>query len=102
MKEIKNNLNEIIHEINDVSNYLYQQKLNQGYTKLNVTLANITNVVDDVYLYMKENNLAFDENRLVSNLTLAMKAMEGKDSVLLADILVYEIAEQLKEIENLI
>jgi hypothetical protein len=102
MKEINNHINQTIEEINEVSSYLYQQKLNQGYTKLNITLGNIMSVLDEIFSYTKDNNISFDENRLNTNLMLAMGALEEKDSVLLADILVYEIAEQLKEIESLI
>ncbi len=88
----------VIREIVEVADCLYQEKLNMGYEKLNITLNNIMKVADSLFALSKENKLSFEEKRLIENLTNAMKAMEEKDSVLLADILVYEIGGQLLEV----
>ena len=102
MQDMKNKIEQIIQDIKEISDYLYQQKVSQGYAKLNITLGNIINIIEDIFIYIKDNKVPFDENRLTSNLTLAMQAMEDRDTVLLADLLVYEIAEQFKEIDSLI
>jgi hypothetical protein len=88
----------VIREIVDVTDELYQEKLNQGYNKLNNTLSNIINLADELFALSKENKIEFNEQRFLGNLTNAMKAMEEKDTVLLADILVYDISRQLLEI----
>lgn len=88
----------VIREIVEVSDCLYQEKLNKGYEKLNITLNNIMKLADSLFHLSKENKLNFEEDRFVGNLTSAMKAMEEKDSVLLADILFYEIGGQLLEV----
>ena len=100
MKEIREQIESIIHEIEVVSDYLYQQKVTKGYEILNSTLEKIMGIADKLFAMTKENLIDFDMQRLFGTLTSAMQAMEVKDNVLLADILVYEVAGQLQEITN--
>lgn len=102
MKEIKGELNQVIEEINEISVYIYQQDLRNGLMKLDGTLGNIMKVLNSVLIYAAENNIQIDQKSIISNLTAAMQALEEKDYVLLADILLYEIAEQFHEILNLL
>ncbi len=87
-----------LDDIGRVSDYLYQQKLNKGYESLNNTLENIMELTDTLFTMSKEGKIDFDTQRLIENLTAAVNAMEDKDGVLLADILVFDIAGQLQEI----
>ena len=100
MREIRKQIESIINEIEVVSDYLYQQKITKGYEILNSTLGKIMDIADKLYTMTKENLIDFDMQRLFGTLTSAMQAMEVKDSVLLADILVYEVGGQLKEIND--
>lgn len=88
----------LIRDIIDATDDLYQEKLKQGYQKLNATLSGIMQMADELFLLSRQKQLVFDQQRYLSSLTNAMEAMEAKDSVLLSDILVYEIAGQLLEI----
>ena len=95
---LKEQIRQVISEIVEVTDDLYQEKLNQGYNKLNSTLGKIMELADKLFTLSRENKLVFEEQRFLGNLTSAMKAMEEKDSVLLSDILVYEIGGQLLEL----
>jgi hypothetical protein len=97
MIEIAERINRILEEIAQVTDMLYQQKLNEGYEKLNGTLTNLINVTEKIFEYKQHNSITFDENKFIGGLSQAMNAMELKDSVLLADILLFEIAKQLKD-----
>lgn len=100
MRELKKLIQQVIQEICEISDYLYQQKTAKGYEALNGTLEKIMNIADRLFSISGNNPDFFDGPTLVESLSFAMKAMEEKDSVLLADILVYEIAGQLQEIES--
>lgn len=91
-------ISELIREIIEVTDYLYQQKLSEGYKRLDNLIGHIMTVVDKLFLYKSTMGLQYNENKLIEALSAAMKAIEEKDSVLLADILSLEISEQLEEI----
>ena len=42
--------------------------------------------------------LPFDENRFLENLTLSVKALEDRDTVMVADILYHELSGQLNDL----
>lgn len=97
MKEILvNEINQLLQEITVTTDYLYQQKLTEGYNRLDGTIGHIMTVTDKLFAYKASQPVDFDENMLVSSLTAAMNAIEGKDSVMLADILSLEIADQFE------
>ena len=98
MNELRDQIFILLKDIAKVSDYLYQQNISKGYENLNTTLAGIMDISDKLFAMVKEGSLSFDGQRLIGSLTGAMKAMEAKDNVLLADILVYEITGQLQEI----
>ena len=100
MRELREQIKSIMHEIGEVSDYLYQQQVTKGYELLNGTLGKIMIIADKLFTMTKENLIDFDMQRLFGSLSSAMQAMEVKDSVLLADILVYEVAGQLQEITD--
>ena len=103
MNNLKDVLILAITKIEEVTDLLYKQKNNEGYALLNSALINVTAAIDQLFAYKIENNsLNIDENKLISNLTEAMHAMEEKDTVLLADILQYEIVEQFKTIVKIL
>ena len=97
MNNLQMQVSQVINEINDITELLYQQKRIDGYALLNDALGKIMNIIDSIYQLRTEREIPFDDNRLINNLKTAMEAMENKDNVMLADILSYEIAEQLKE-----
>lgn len=97
-ERLENEINPLIQEITALTDYLYQQKLTEGYKKLDGLLEHIMTVVDKLFLYKASATIDFNEQSFLGSLTAAMKAIEDKDSVMLADILTFEIIEQLKVI----
>ena len=100
MDTLQMDIRNIILEIEETTTYLYQQKLSLGYEKLNSLWNKLLVFVENISNKKQLYNIRMDEQRLTDNLTFSMEAMEDKDYVLLADILVYEIAEQLNSMEN--
>jgi hypothetical protein len=102
MNNLQTKVKQVINEINEITDLLYQQKLQEGYVILNRSLGNIMIIMEDIYQLRQIRELPFDDNSMIDKLKSAMEAMEKKDSVLLADILIYEIAEQFNEVVNLL
>ncbi len=99
MEDLKLKLSDIIVQIEGVTVCLYQQEVKKGYAKFNPVIASIAQAIDQLYQYKKENpEIDIEENRLLEKMTEALRAMEAGDTVLLADILQYELADYLKEI----
>ncbi|MBE5963193.1 MAG: hypothetical protein E7256_17735 [Lachnospiraceae bacterium] len=99
MKELKNLLERAMKEISDTTDLFYQQKDQEAFSKLNATLVITSSVMEQLFATLNtEVHPDFDQNELVSILTNAMNAMEEKDTVLLADILRYELLEQFEQI----
>lgn len=101
MADLKNELQDIIENIGELTDSFYQQDNENGYLKLYTMLGDMTTVVDNLFLYNNNNkDLIFDDTKLIGGLTDAMNALEKKDTVLLADILQYDILEQFNQIVN--
>lgn len=98
MKKVSDQVENIIEQLDIVSDHLYQQKLSKGFELFNSSLLDITKLIEVIYLLTKDNKVSFDINRLTNNLNFALQALEDKDSVLLADILTFEISGQLQEL----
>lgn len=98
MDNVQKQVDKIIDEINNITELLYQQKVLEGYAALNATLVKIMKIMEIIGGFSKGNKLAYDLEQLNLNLKTALGAMEKKDNVLLADILNYEIAEQLRNL----
>lgn len=99
MNSIKGSIESLIMGIKEVSDLIYQQNSKQGYQKFEVILDKISNVSEQLFsLFSKGELNDFDVEKYVSVLTEAMNAMETRDDVLLADILNYDLSDQLEEI----
>jgi hypothetical protein len=98
MDNLRKKIEIALSDIDLVTDYLYKQEVSLGYQKLNSFISIITEVINLVFAYKsQQNDFKFDENKLIGNLTEAMNAMENKDTILLADILEYEIKEQFHD-----
>lgn len=83
-----NFLKTLISELNQCAEYLYQEKKQEGYGKLVTLLPQLESVLvtlegDDQLLFMKK-------------LQRALEVMENGDNTLLADMIEYEMIEQLQ------
>lgn len=98
MKELITVLENLIDKLDFISLKLYQDKEYEGYTEFTKNIGEMTNIVTLIF-QMKESNsgLPFDETLFLEKLTLSVNALEQKDTVLLADILYYEVSSQLRD-----
>jgi hypothetical protein len=93
MEDLKVHIKNVIEGLELVCNDLYKQEQRKAYDKLNIALGDLTELIDEIGLIER-----FDLDKLMSNLTEALKAMEDLDYILLSDILKYEVVEQLNTI----
>lgn len=90
-------LNNAIESIDEVSVLYYQQNTQEGHTKYQDTLTHITSAIDSIFKYKNEiRGLGNYESIIISILYNAMNAMEINDTILLSDILRYELKEELQ------
>ena len=84
----QNKVKQVIDELAKVTDLLYQENITPAYAQLVATLPELEKVI------MPLNQETQQE--LMEKLQSALSAMEDGDNTLLADILQYEILEQLK------
>lgn len=100
MNELEQKLNQAISSIEETTTLFYQQKTEEGYQRLQTTLEKIVGCVDQ--LYQQNNNQANNSERIFSILSTSMTALENKDTILLSDILRYDLKQELaKAIKSL-
>ena len=85
--------------VEHTADLFYQQKNPDGYTELNLTITKLMAVVDELMHRQTIDNesLIIVDQTLNSALAKAMEAIERKDTILLADILAFDIDKKLKE-----
>lgn len=87
-----------IDSINITAELFYQQNVQEGYIKLKQTLDIISNLANITYIDKVEQ----EENTNIVNsineiLNQALQAMEQGDTILLSDILSYDLKELLEK-----
>lgn len=96
---IREKLEEAITSIEQTTDFFYQNKVNEGYTQFEKTLLVLTNTINDIFEYkIQGNEIGIEESHLIEVLTEAMNAMEAKDTLLLSDILNYELKELFEQV----
>lgn len=101
MQDSKEIFQSVILSIEGVTTFFYQQKDKEGYDKFNETITAIGTAMDEIHKHSAGSELfSAIENNINDYLNCAMEALVIKDSILLADILLYEIAEQFKDAIN--
>jgi len=102
MTQINNHINTAKETAENVTALFYQQKQQEGYQRLIGLIDELTIIVE--LLESKKNNLEIAEkyNKLLYSLKDIMEALVNRDSVLLADILNYDIIDTLDEIAAII
>lgn len=96
MNDLKELIKEAINKSTEASDAFYQQKIADGNKAINETVNIISSCIDRISEEVKE----FDVNTFLNNISEALKALESKDYVLLADILSYDVKEQLEAVYN--
>lgn len=90
-------IDEIIEMIDNVSDMFYKQRESQGYDMLNQLIGKLVNLTQS--LGDRAENKEYND-KLIQCLSQALAALEEKDSVLLSDILSYDLVDLLKEIKE--
>lgn len=98
MCDIKQMVENINYDIDEIVEMFYQQKRQNAYKKLECTLSDMIQLMEEVSLCRKEQEVEFNVVQLLNALRETLKAMEEKDDILLADILKYEVQEKLTEL----
>ncbi len=98
MEQFKQLIEETVEQIKKVTELLYQQKNDEAFKIFQETLTLFTQVADHMFQLQwvtEDDKLAY-----MNKLREAMEAMEAQDSILLSDILQYEIMEFLEELKG--
>lgn len=96
MEELKKTITETMQMAEETAALFYQQKNKEGLQILETVIGKIMNTITEIINYQAEHNIKIFEDRIFNIiLTEAMKAIENKDMVLFADLLVYEINDVL-------
>ena len=82
-------MNELLNELKEITELLYQEKIAKANGKLLETLALLAKYIERI-----ENNVLQQE--IICSLNEAVIAMEKEDYTLLADILQYDIMEKIE------
>lgn len=100
MSIIKSKIDDAIQFIDLNTDLFYQNKIDEGYKKLDNTLVKISDAIEEVIKYQENSGQDIQGEKIVGILTEAMDALEKKDTLLLADILQYELKELLEEVKS--
>lgn len=99
MENLKDKIETIIRETDSIVEMFYQQKTREAYNQLDLVLGEIMNIVEPLQIYQTENpRKELDMDGLLNAFKEALSAMEERDTILIADVLKYEIGEKLEKI----
>lgn len=101
MEQLKISIEKTIQIVENTARLFYQQKNREGYQELDNTVGQIMNTVEQILIYQRETKTRIFEDQIL-NIVLAeaMNALEKKDLVLFADLLVFEVNDILRECFN--
>lgn len=102
MNHLNMTINELKVEVGEITGSFYQRNDTIGYQKLIPCIDSLTRIVDDVSTIEPSPELVDKKNKLTSILNDAMEAMIHKDTILLADILKYDLLDLLTELQDII
>lgn len=101
MDDLEKVLMDAISMINYTTKCFNQQKDKEAYKQLELSLNEITKVMELIYIY---NQRGFDlqdrYKKIESILVDIFHAMQGNDTVLITDILEYELAQEFTNFKN--
>lgn len=101
MSELKNIVSDTVFIIDQVSDLFYKQQDREGYARLNGLIENISETMG-IFLSINQTDIQEESMEIVKYLNEALSAMEAKDTILLADILQYEIKERFQKLYEMI
>lgn len=96
---LKNMIMDASKAIDDNTTLFYQQKGKEGYEMLNGTLALLVQITNELLNIQTESNgKNIDQEKLNYVLANAMRAIEYGDTILLSDILFFDLKPLLEKI----
>lgn len=96
-----NIIEELIQKIDNTTELFYQQKSSAGYKFLEEIIGELINLNDKFSGLQNDGfNINIDIDKLNNILSEAMAALEKRDTILLSDILNYELKELLIEYKD--
>lgn len=96
MNELSNTLKKVINNINAAVELFYTQKEIQGYNKVNETINDISRTMELLLSRVEGEQIPDNYMEIIKYLQESLSAIETKDTILLADILQYEIKERFE------
>lgn len=98
MSDLKDWIMSVVIIVEETATLFYQQKSQDAYTKLLQGIDELTIIIGKLDEIPIKDSLNIDKNKLLNTLKETMHALEDRDTVLIADILQYDLIDQLKEI----
>lgn len=96
MNDLLMNISDLKVTIDEISSAFYQQNEKQGYQMFEKSYPALIQIIDILLLMDDESKITEKEKGLISDyLMAALQALENKDTVLLADVLKYDVMELL-------
>lgn len=97
------NLNELIEisitKIEEVTDLFYQHKDHEGYLRLDEIIGHLMKLAEGLKEIVEEKP-DINVQEFLDILTEAMNALEERDTVLLSDIMQYDLTDQLNSIRE--
>lgn len=103
MNDIKEKIEILILKMKEMSDLFYKQQVQEGYILLQSIIEEIMILTNELLAYKSQNNIEeIDINGISITLKDILAAMEKQDTILMADIVLYEMVEKLQIIHDLL
>ena len=90
-------ISKLLIDINEVTDMLYQQMNTVAFQNLNLLLNEIEKIMSKLSTLKADNpGITYEEEAVNKTLNKAMRALEHADTILLADILKYDLTEHFE------
>lgn len=98
MEMLKKKIEDILESTNEITDLFYQQNEQEGYRLFNEYISKLMDLVNNILLYKEECQLEFNDKVFNQTLMSVINALEKRDTIMVSDILQYELGEQLQEL----
>ena len=100
MKTIKDHIRELNEQIEELTDCFYQQKIEDGYEKLEKLYPYLISIIDELNELENKNEFNVNISNILNKLKDTMLALENKDIILLSDIMKYELLSEFNYISK--
>lgn len=94
--KVKDNLSKFIVLTEKMTTYFYQQNKERGYELYDEVLNSLVNIMDELAYLNDANIIKVDIVKINSMLGKALQAMMQKDTIMFADVMNFEIINEMK------